>query len=407
MSYSIQQAMQTALPKLTIDRKLVERINRYQVGFVSKNPEHLAFFGGNLTGVHTVRMTESDKDRFYEEVLNIDSIMLEEEIAKVDTINQDFIVSSDPLNITLVYLAHRFLASDLDDKTKIRGAMDAMLVLNYKILTSILSWFFKYPADQKVAEATYAALNYKFIIKKEGSWGRALERRSRDIIDPDGIHYDRFIQFKDDNETVYLINDIAGRLKDIMKNIYSVFMEVHATGEVIASTSSTGLDAEGVEIFKDKVNGLENYVNYAKQVVIDRDSFIKDALFSVVVRMMHTIQPKAFMKTLEYLCVNFSDKKHAYLEELISVTIVHSYNYIGEYSSNVNTKMELPKFLAILRGGYMSSRSVDEDLMKMRELGHRLVKEATHSTNEGAIAAARTGVFLYIVLRTYTKHHYG
>lgn len=408
MSYNIRNAMDESLPGLVVDKKLAERLSKFQVGFISKNQEHLGFFGGNLTGVHTVRMTPSDEDMFFEDVLGTDSSIVEEAVSRIDTINQEFIVSSNYLNITLVYLAHRFISDkSLDEKVRHRGALDSILILNYKLLTSILAWFFKYPADPKVAEATYAALNYKFILKKEGSWGRTLERRSEDVIDKEGIHYERLVKFNDDEETVYMINDIQGRLKDMMKNIYAVFMKAHSDGDVIMSTSSTGLDAEGVEIFKDNIKGLENYVNYIKQIAPDRDSFIKDELYSVVVRMMHTIQPKAFMRSLEYVCDNYGDRKKTYIEDMIGRVVVHSYNYIGEYSSSVNTKMDLPSFLSTLRGGYMSSRTSDPDLLLMRDLGHRLVKEATGSTNEGAVAAVRTGVFLYIVLRTYTKHHYG
>ena len=40
--------------------------------FVTKNQDHMEFFGGNLTGVHIVRFTPADMDRFFLDVLDIE-----------------------------------------------------------------------------------------------------------------------------------------------------------------------------------------------------------------------------------------------------------------------------------------------------------------------------------------------
>ena len=54
----------------------------------------------------------------------------------------------------------------------------------------------------------------------------------------------------------------------------------------------------------------------------------------------------------------------------------------------------------------MASRSTDEDLMMLREYGEKIVKVGTSTKNPTIIAAVRTGLLLYIVLRGFTMHHY-
>ena len=54
----------------------------------------------------------------------------------------------------------------------------------------------------------------------------------------------------------------------------------------------------------------------------------------------------------------------------------------------------------------MSSRSVDTDLLQMRDKARLVVKNATKSKNESLPASIRTGVLLYITLRAFTMQHY-
>ena len=59
-----------------------------------------------------------------------------------------------------------------------------------------------------------------------------------------------------------------------------------------------------------------------------------------------------------------------------------------------------------LRGAYMSSRSTDVRLIKAREDVEQLIKLATGSRNDNAVASVRTAWMLYLVARAYTMRHY-
>jgi len=59
-----------------------------------------------------------------------------------------------------------------------------------------------------------------------------------------------------------------------------------------------------------------------------------------------------------------------------------------------------------LRGAYMSSRSTDVKLIRARTDVENLVKLATGSRNDNAVASVRTAWMLYVVARAYTMRHY-
>ena len=54
----------------------------------------------------------------------------------------------------------------------------------------------------------------------------------------------------------------------------------------------------------------------------------------------------------------------------------------------------------------MSARSTNPELLQLRELAQKIVKRATGSRNESTIAAVRTGLLAYIVLRAYSMRYY-
>ncbi|MNR52451.1 hypothetical protein D3C85_1723040 [compost metagenome] len=54
----------------------------------------------------------------------------------------------------------------------------------------------------------------------------------------------------------------------------------------------------------------------------------------------------------------------------------------------------------------MASRMVDPTLLKMRDLADTIVNKSSTSKNKAMQASLRTGLQLYIVLRTFTMNYY-
>jgi hypothetical protein len=192
----------------------------------------------------------------------------------------------------------------------------------------------------------------------------------------------------------------------MLKNIYSEFKKIHDRGDRISTTSGTVIDTDGVEAFKDKSHGLENYTRYILNVMSDKNSFIKKELVEVVLKLMFTTQEKNFIKSLEWLNININNKHNTEVEDFVKLVMVHSYDYLNTESTTLSDTKDLPGFLSRIRGVYLSSRSTDPTLMKMRDIGEEIVKKATGTTNENAMSSIRTSIYLYIVLRAFTKQHY-
>lgn len=404
---TILQCFNQECKSLTIDVRFANRLHAFQVGFVNKNSEHIEFFGGHLTGVQTVKFMPADHDKWFNDVMQIDDGPLEDALRKLSVIDPEHkIVASDTMNLSCAWLAHAIYASKLlNEKQKHQAMIDVFLVLQYKFFTSRYHRHFTYPADKEVAEAAYAQLSSRFAIKKLGKWSAVFLNRSEDIIAKDSIHYNAITKMNVDDEVVYMLNDIQGRIRDMLKNIYDVFINANKQGKRIVSVSSV-VEHDGQEILRDKTRALPQYISYVKSIVSDKNSFVREELVDVIKRIMHTMPERAFRETLEYISNNYQQNGAKNIEEMIDETLIHSFAYLSTHREIVHHKADLVYLITTLRGVYMSSRSVDPALLALREKTEAIAKAATNSRNPSTIAAIRTGTLLYIVLRTFTMRHY-
>lgn len=391
---------------LKVNKQLFTQILIMENDFVNKNQEHMEFFGGVLTGVNVVRFMREDRNRLFTEILLADEMALEDALHSLPTINKEFNVSSDVFNISCIYLLHAIYHTHfLTDEQKQEAMIRVCLYLQYKLITSILFNYFKYPANKETAKATYAMLSKKYALKICGSWGATLRFRAQEIINPKGIHIDTIIKLED-LRVVYMINDIQGRLRDMMKNIYSVFMDIHKQGVKIVESSTT-IELDGETVVRDKKNSLATHTRYILSIISDKHSFMKKELTDIIVDIIDTLQPSMLDKTIEWVSENYTyNHDDVSVSQIITDVVEHAHVYFTENANTIKNKQDLPGIMKRLKGVYMSSRSTDELLLSLRDRVSSLIKLATRSKNESAINACRTAFMLYIILRTYTMNHY-
>lgn len=391
--------------KVKFDKRLTKALFQYQLQYINQNREHIEFFGSNLLGVHVVRFKDSDVLRLYNDILDIDYYQLTNDIRKVTTINHEFKVSGDVFNLTCMYLMHRILNSkDLVDKDRQRGVYDVGLIFFYRCISAILSYYFRYPSDPKIAQSAYARLSNKFLIKKLGSWHRVMEYRAKELVDPKGLHYKPLSAFNDDQAIVYAINDSQGRVRDLIKNYYAEFVKVHNEGESIGVTTSTYFDAEGEETIKEKTKSVETYIAYIRHVVIDKDTFIKDDLLNVITNINSNTSYRMIKQVLNWLTEHYNDgKKHVLIDEFLKLVIVHSF-YLIQQHIPASRQRDYAYILSQLKNLYLSTRSNDPELLKLRELGEDIVQSANDKKVSNSLSmATRTSLILYITLRALIK----
>lgn len=404
---TIKEVFDDECKHLRIDFVLARKLSQYSLNFVQKNSDHINFFGGNLLGVDVVRFTEADRNRWFDEILMTNDGPLEERLRATTEVQPEYrIVASDTMNLSCIWLTHAILNSPhLSDKQKHDAAMDCLLIFHYKLITSILFFFIKYPVHKEVAEATYAQLNFKFSLKVYGTWLGLLKARCEDILSEGSIHKRTINKMDDDYGVIIAINDIQGRIKDVIKNIYGVFVRVNEQGIRVTTTSQV-VAHDGVEILKDKTKNLQAYVRYINTVITDKNSFIRDELVTVIVKLVHTVPPRLFHETLEWMSNNYRQAKASEIEDILNETMIHSFEFLSNNKAIIKNANDLPGLLVKIKGIIMSSRTTDAHIFSMREKAETIVRNATGITNPSTISSVRTAILLYVILRTFTMRHY-
>lgn len=406
MDKNIKAVFDDVCAELSIDSSLGKRLNDHRSHFVNRNSEHIAFFGGNLLGVQIVRFIASDRNDWFNNILECDELDLQDRLYSLDSINPDFQVSSDVMNLSCLWLAHAIERNArLSSKQREESQLNTMMILNIKLITSLLYNYFKYPADEAIARATYDALSYKYTIKQEGSWNKVLERRSLDILDSKSIHAKTLKTFDKDVDIVYMINDIQGRLRDMVKNIYAVFMQIHQQGIRISSSSSM-VEHDGVEVLKDKTRSLATYTRYVVGIIPDQNSFLKEDLLQVIEKTLPTMPPHLFRTTLKWMSEAYGSKHTEFFNEAIERLMVHAFDYLNANRTLMRNTTDLPQLITKLKGTYMSSRNNDPDLKRARVDFEKIANLATGNKNNSILSSIRTGLMLYIVVRAISMKHY-
>jgi hypothetical protein len=400
---NIKSIFDQATKAIKLDPGFLKHVHQYGQGFVNRNEDHVQFFGSNLTGVYPVRFKTTDRIEWLDDVLGIDEYVIRKEIINLETIDENWKRGTDVMNLSCLYYTHRVFNSALSPAQKEQGMIDFLLVLQYKFISSLMAHYFPYPPDEKTALATYAALSKKYTLKQEGSWHGVLLQRAKDIIAKTSPHYQTIVRFDDDAAIMYMVTDIQGRLRNMLKKLWVVF-DLVRTQEAKIHTVGGMVELDGKMIVRDVSRNYPPYRRYLNETIHDKQRFIKQELVDVIASAMHTMSEKMFVDTLIYLCDNANTKD---VETLMDEVLIHAFEYLSTDTRAQSKFNDIPALITKLRALYMASRSTDPGLLKMRALGEKLVKKAVKTTNASAAASVRTGVMLYIVLRTFAKQHYG
>jgi len=404
---TIKEVMDEIWSGIKFDSRLAKKVHMYRIEFVTRNSEHMAFFGGNLMGVHKVRFTLSDYSRFFDVMLDAEADAIERQISTITTINHEFKISSDALNQTVLYMIHRFLTSPLLSSSKrIEAAVDLGLIFGYRTIAALLVHYFKYPIDTYTAQAVYERLSGRYLIKKLGTWQDVFEYRAKELIDSHGVHYQNIVKYNDDLAIVNILNDMHGRIKDMLKNIYAEFIKVHEQGDKLGVNKSTMIDADGAEIVKDRVHGLDNYKTYIENCVVDKNTFIKYELIDVVSSVVPTAKGKSLGLSLEWMVEHVTGKGRQHVIDFIDLSMVMSYNYLLKNEYVLHRSRDIVTLVGKLKGYILSSREDSADMNRLRDIGAEIVRNATGHQSEQTISAVRNALFLYVCIRAYTKHAY-
>lgn len=405
MTLTIKAALDAEFDQVNFDRKLCQRIIRYSNQFMTRNDDHSAFFGGVLLGVHPIRFLESDRETWYDDVLEIDETLLINHFSKVTTVDHEFKVSGDVFNYTPIYVAYRLENSNLPRNLKREAQIACFMVMHFRFLTSLLVRRFKYPADRAIAQATYMALSGRFDIRRYGSWRALLEARAEGIIAPNSIYRKVIQRFEPDPMIIRTVTDTQTRLRALINKIYAIHCANRDAGVRMTSTSATAIGTDGEMILKDSKSGYSTYLRYINEVVQTRNTFVKEELLDIVNNAMPTMPPQLLRESLTFMSDNYGQRGMNYVEDILRECMLYTFDY---FQSNRRTlgSADLAGLIVKLRALFTASRTSDPVILRLRKDTEKLVKASSKTRNNAVISAVRTGVLLYVVIRTMTRNHY-
>lgn len=412
---SIKDVFDYHIGDLIIDQKLAHRIIGYSNRFVTKNQDHIKFFGSNLLGVHPVRYTDDDRNKWFDEIIFADEMGIQQDIDSLEKTGQkdnkgrSAIVSSrnvstDAANLSFFYIIYRLENSNLPDTLKHLAKHHTFMIMQYKCLTSILAHWFRYNAKEHVAVSTYAALSKKFGLKVYGSWGKWLEARADDFFSNESIHTTTYKKFNDDFKIVYMVNDTQGRIKDTLKNIREVMERFLVDDSLNIKSDAALIEFDGELEFKDKSRYFATVKRYIVSVIGSKADFIKPELINVVVGGMTNLTEDLLKDALLYISANYSPSNKE-IVLLVDTVFTHAFDAISN-QRGLTHGSSIAEIMAKLKSYYTASRSSDPLVLTLRDVGLEVVQKSTNAKNPAVQASIRTGILLYLILRAFTMHHY-
>ena len=379
------------LTKVDID--IYKKIQVFRIGWTQKAPEYIDFLGSKLTGVHPIRFSTRDEDMFFVDIFNIDQPSLTEDLWATKGVDKNKKVTSNPLYITLVYLMHLTITSREIGKHREDMLRELYFIFGYKVISSLFTHYFKFTVDPSTALAVNERLSNKFIIKKVNNWQELFEYRALDVL-PKGLHYLRLNRL-DVDESNRIISDMQGRIRDMLKNIYIILMEVKDSNDRLVSRSNIEMTEDGASI-KDNTNRPDRYVNYMLSIIDNPSDFIDDDMIYLLNNSYKNLNSKDIYTTLEFMSDNnFKDRN-----KIIENIIISSISYLNIKGIHSDYNKHMLDVIKYLKGYFISSSVRDKVILDTKKELLNLVKKLPVTKVNWNYTGLVTYAIIYIFIRS-------
>ena len=388
---------------LVIDQHWLRDLRRYVLGFISRNNDHVEFFGSPYLGTHRIVYKTSDRIEWFSTIIDVDDVQLRNELIKCKWINKDFFVSSDPFNLSIVYLMYKVQRSSLNKQQKEEALINLVMMFHYKALTSIMNHYYVYLVRKAVADTAYNALSLKFDIKRYGSWNALFRARAEFIIDPKlGIHYQTFTNMDDDKKIVYMVNDMESRLKGVINDYTKVLYQIKDNVDLVQTDDGMVL-LDGKLVIKDIQKNVNKKHTYMNAILANSGSFYNETLADYAIKGMDRTPSDKFKQLLKDFPDQYNHKKGEAYRQFVTDTITHLFEYLAD---NDIKESDVRNVVIKIKGAYTSNKSTNPLLYKLRDHGDALVREMTGIKTRSTVSSMRTSLLLYIVIRVITMESF-
>lgn len=400
---AIKEVMDQQLETVKFNNVLVNKIQRYRYDYLTSNPKNLEFFGNNLLGVIPLRYTERQVISYFDDVLEVDFYSISKALKKVESINQDFKVSSDVFNITIMYVMHRLLTSSISKTSKTQATRDMASIFYYRTLAALISHRFKYNADPAIVSAAYSNLNGKYLIKKLGSWNKVIEFRVDTLLGSSSKFLTDLTKFTDDDRILYAITDSQGSMKVLINNYFSEIVKAKDAGQRINASSSSITDIDGEDVLKDRLGNIETIISRLLTVMTDKDMFIKKDIINVIIDLNKNTNAEQLHNLLTWLQASYVGNYNKAIENVVRGSIVYANDFLTNNRPDI-PKKDLSSILLAVRNSLASSRNRDATLKHLKTAIDKMIKKSKiRIVNSSDLSSTRTSLILYLFLMSILK----
>ena len=380
-----------------IDNSLLKNLEKFILDwkFKSSGNDNAVFLGSNLLGVDNFSFSKVDDDNFFKLILKSSENKIKYAFHSLKDLNTEFKTSSNPIYLSIVTLMHMVIISTASKKLKDQLLICLNTIFGYKCFGSMYNHFFKTKADPAIAKAMYEKLTNKYLIKRFGTWDGVFTYRAKDVIE-EGIYVEKLTNLTVEN-AVYVINQIAGSYKSMLKNLFAMYLETKEKNEKIVSDSmmdTIGDNDEKDTTFKDVVNTETKYIDYIKSIINIEADLIHDDIIYLISRILPSVKEKDLQEMLEIVAtIQYSTKPE---EDYIERIMISSLSYLRTKNIVTDYHKQIQKCLINLKG-YWSAGNIRDNMAKeAKAIAIDLSAYCLKTTNKIKINSCAIAFCLYV-----------
>jgi len=393
------------LPHIKASESLMRKLREFRLDWSTKSDDYIDFLGSKLLGVHMIRFSDLDNDKLMVETLNIPNWReLQDEIYEVPGIEKNFKIGSDIVYQTLAYIAHLFLLDNhLNKKIKENGVREACLIMQYRMFSSLYSWYFKYSTTETIATTVYNKLSHKYLIKQLPNWQKVFEYRVENCLDKKSPNYKKLKRFNT-QDAVRLVSDIQTKLREQVKQIYKILIDVLEKKEVMEVEDSTYVGGENdEEQIKDKTTGKFNYIVNIKNIVFNKNEIIDENLVKFIDRIVPNINEHILKQFIICVSETKDEKQQKEVLKIVEDILLISLDYLQRININIEKREYIPKALMAIKNYWSSSKVSLQRMKEIKEYINKLAYACTGKKTSWLLVSLTIGYITYIFGRSLKK----
>jgi len=403
----IKKLFEKEIPDIKPSKEFNKKLLFFRLDWRNRDDNRINFLSSNLIGVYPFRWNKEDTERFYSDLIRVDERYLRTKLHEIDGVEKNWIISSEISYNVILYIIHLYIESNLSKADKEEGIVNLGLIMFYKMFTSLDYGYFRdYRLSKDIASLVYEQSSNRFLIKQLGNWQNVFEKRCEDLIPPSGVHIvNKKLLNYTTTDSIYIINDLQGKLRSIMKQQWKVLDGILQGGDKRKIRATTYTTEESEEILRDITDKNKDYFTYINSIIFIKSDFIKNDLIIVLVDISPSINAGDLLKALEglseYVAIGEKDS-----DKIINTIMQASVNYLYVNKQYPPYGNEIINTIKTLKGFWGAGKVTDKTVRPTKETLKNIVAKSTGRATSYILTTLTLSVLIYVFIRAMLKDKY-